>query len=98
MTNITIGRILTTLVTIAGGLLFGAAFFTIAKSMRQIEQESISDYLSLVGYGIVLLTITIIGGLVLIPYPPSAIAASFSAPFASYLFYIGIYFHQQLQN
>jgi hypothetical protein len=84
-------RILTTLTTIAGGVLFGAAFFTVARTVRQIGQESVSDYLNLAGYGMTLFIITVIGGLVLIPYPPFAIAASFTAPLASYLFYIGVY-------
>jgi hypothetical protein len=84
-------RILTTLATIVGGVLFGAAFFIIARTVRQIGQEPVSDYLNLAGYGITLFIITVIGGLVLIPYPPFAIAASFSAPLASYLFYIGVY-------
>ena len=59
--------------------------------MRQIRQESVSDYLNLAGYGITLFIITVIGGLVLILYPPFAISASFTAPLASYLFYIGVY-------
>ena len=63
-------RILTTLATIAGGVLFGAAFFMIARTVRQIGQESVSDNLNIAGYGITLLIITVIGGLVLIPYPP----------------------------
>jgi hypothetical protein len=84
-------RIITTLAVIGGALLFGAAFFTIAKTTRRIKQDSVSDYLNLAGFGIALMIITIVGGLVLIPYPPFAIAASFTAPLASYLFYIGVY-------
>ncbi len=84
-------RILATLATIAGGVLFGAAFFTIARTVRQIGQESVSDYLNLAGFGIALLIITFIGGLVPLPYPPFAIAPSFTLPLGSYLFYIGVY-------
>ena len=89
--NAVLFRILSTLATIAGGLLFGVSFVALAKSMRQMQQNIVADYLDLAGYGIALLILPIIANIVFIPYPPFGNASSSSLALASYIFYVGLY-------
>jgi hypothetical protein len=84
-------RILTTLATIAGGLLFGVSFLALARTMREIRQNVVADYLDIAGYGIALLPLPIIAYLLFIPYPPFGSATSSSLALASYVFYVGLY-------
>ena len=59
--------------------------------MQKIEQRMVSDYLKIAGYGIALLPICIVAGIVFIPYPPVGSASCATLALASYLFYVGIY-------
>jgi hypothetical protein len=79
------------LATIAGGLLFGVSFIALSRRMQQIRQKMVSDYLKIAGYGIALLPISIVAGIVFIPYPPVGSTTCATLALASYLFYIGIY-------
>ena len=89
--NLILFRILTTLASIAGGLLFGISFLALARSMRQIRKSIVADNLKIAGYGIALLPLSIMAGIVFNPYPPVGIASCASLAFASYVFYVGIY-------
>ena len=89
--DIVLFRVLTTLATIAGGLLFGVSFIALSRRMQQIRQKMVPDYLKIAGYGIALLPIAIVAGIVFIPYPPVGSATCATLALASYLFYIGIY-------
>ena len=51
-------RILATLAIIVGGLLFGVSFFVLARSMRQVRQGAIADYLNIANYCIAPTTTT----------------------------------------
>ena len=84
-------RILATLATIAGVLLFGISFIALSRRMQQLQQKTVSDYLKIAGYGIALLPICIVAGIVFVPYPPVGSATCTTLALASYLFYIGIY-------
>jgi hypothetical protein len=84
-------RILATLATIAGGLLFGVSFLALARSMREIRQNVVADYLDIAGYGIVLLPLPLIANILFIPYPPFGSATCSSLALASYVFYVGLY-------
>jgi hypothetical protein len=84
-------RILSTLATIAGGLLFGVSFLALTTSMRQIRQNVVADYLDIAGYGIALLLLPIIANILFIPYPPFGSASCSSLALASYIFYVGLY-------
>jgi hypothetical protein len=84
-------RILSTLATIAGGLLFGVSFLALATSMRQIRQNVVADYLDIAGYGIALLLLPIIANILFIPYPPFGSASCSFLALASYIFYVGLY-------
>jgi hypothetical protein len=53
-------RIIATLATIGGGLLFGVSFLALARSMRQIKQKIVADYLDTAGYGIALLILPLL--------------------------------------
>jgi MFS family permease len=52
--------ILGILATIAGGLLFAVSFLALARSMRQIRQNFVADYLDIAGYGIAMLLLPIL--------------------------------------
>jgi hypothetical protein len=84
-------RILSTLAIIAGGLLFGVSFLALAKSMRQIRQNVVANYLDIAGYGIALLLLPIIANILFIPYPPFGSASCSSLALASYIFFVGLY-------
>jgi len=89
--NAVLFRILSTLATIAGGLLFGVSFLTLARSMRQMKQNIVADYLDIAGYGMAILILPIIANILFIPYPPFGNASCSSLALASYLFFVGLY-------
>jgi hypothetical protein len=89
--NAVLLRILSTLATIAGGLLFGLSFLALARTVRQMQQNVVADYLDIAGYGIALLILPIIANILFIPYPPFGIASCSSLALASYIFYVGLY-------
>jgi flagellar basal body-associated protein FliL len=80
---------------IAGAILFGMMFLSVAKSMRKLkstETSALANYLTVSAYGIILLPESLTSPFIdLTAYPPfSAIAWSLAA-FASYLFSFGFY-------
>ena len=89
--NAVLFRILSTLATIGGGLLFGVSFLVLARGMRQMQQNIVADYLDIAGYGIAILIMPIIANILFIPYPPFGIASCSSLALASYIFYVGLY-------
>jgi hypothetical protein len=73
-----------------GGLLFGIAFWSIAKS---IPYTKVKDYLKVSALGIILLFISNqVAGLTVLPYPPFGLATISFMGFSSYLLFIGIYY------
>ena len=80
---------------IAGAILFGMMFLSVAKSMhklKSIETSALSNYLTVSAYGIIILPESLTSPFIdLTAYPPfSAIAWSLAA-FACYLFSFGFY-------
>jgi hypothetical protein len=80
---------------IAGAILFGMMFLSVAKSMRKLksaETSALANYLTVSAYGIIILPESLTSPFIdLTAYPPfSAIAWSLAA-FASYLFSFGFY-------
>jgi hypothetical protein len=80
---------------IAGAILFGVMFLSVAKSMHKLkstETSALANYLTVSAYGIILLPESLTSPFIdLTAYPPfSAIAWSLAA-FASYLFSFGFY-------
>jgi hypothetical protein len=80
---------------IAGAILFGMMFLSVAKSMHKIKSSATSalaNYLTVSAYGIIILPESLTSPFIdLTAYPPfSAIAWSLAA-FASYLFSFGFY-------
>jgi hypothetical protein len=72
-----------------GGVLFGIAFWTIAKG---INDKNIKYYLKLSAFGIVLLSISNVDtGLFMLPYPPFGLPALSFLGISSYLLLVGIY-------
>jgi hypothetical protein len=89
--NVILFRILSTMATIAGGILFGVSFLTQARSMRKIGNNTVADYLNMAGYGMALLPLPIIANILFISYPPFGIATCSSLGLASFVFYVGLY-------
>ena len=72
-----------------GGILFGMAFWIIARSVRY---SGVSDYLMIAGYGVLLfLTSNQATVLINLPYPPFGMATISFVGLSSYLLLIGIY-------
>ena len=73
----------------AGGILFGIAFWTVAKN---ISNPAVKKYMLLSAFGIMLLfTANQPTFLLLVPYPPFGLVTISFMELASYLFYLGIY-------
>jgi hypothetical protein len=73
-----------------GGMLFGIAFWIIA---RNIENKNISDYMKFSAFGIILISMSNVGaGLYLLPYPPFGLPTISFIGIASYLLFVGIYY------
>lgn len=80
---------------IAGAILFGMIFLSVAKSMHKVKSTAtfaLANYLTVSAYGIIILPESLTSPFIdLTAYPPfSAIAWSLAA-FASYLFSFGFY-------
>jgi hypothetical protein len=75
---------------LAGGILFGLAFWLIS---RKIETgKSVREFLVMSAYGLVLLLLSIqILGIIVVPYPPFGILTISIVGLSSYLVFMGIY-------
>jgi hypothetical protein len=72
-----------------GGILFGIAFWIIARS---VNNTTLKDYLMIAGYGLLLLfTSNQAAVLINSPYPPFGMAAISYVGLSSYLVFVGIY-------
>ena len=74
---------------VSGSLLFAMAFFTISKSLSQSNQ--VSMYLRISGYGVLLLALSLLPGVIYAPFPLSGLASWTTLALASFLYSIGIY-------
>jgi hypothetical protein len=73
----------------AGGILFGIAFWTIAK---HLPNQAVRRYMLISAFGIMLIFAANQSiFLVLVPYPPFGLVTVSFMGLASYLFYLGIY-------
>lgn len=73
-----------------GGILFGVAFWTIARTIRY---KDISDYMKFSAFGIMLLSMSNQdAGLYLLPYPPFGLSTISFIGISSYLLFVGIYY------
>ena len=90
--SITFGIILVLIFTLSkpvGGVLFGVAFYTLAKNIRN---NSVKDYLVISAYGFVLLFVSNqASSLVYHPYPPFGLITISFIGLSSYLIMTGIY-------
>jgi hypothetical protein len=73
----------------AGGVLFGIAFWSVAKSLIS---KTVKSYMMISAYGMMLLfTVNQPTGLTLIPYPPFGLTSICFMVLASYLVFLGVY-------
>jgi hypothetical protein len=74
----------------AGGILFGIAFWTIARSLSQ--STAVRNYMTISAYGFVLLFISNQGIVIsAAPYPPFGLATIAFMGLSSYLILVGVY-------
>lgn len=73
-----------------GGILFGIAFWTVARGAKEIN---VSDHMKLAAFGIVLLSISNVdAGLFMLPYPSFGLPTISFMSLSSYLLFLGIYY------
>jgi hypothetical protein len=73
----------------AGGVLFGIAFWSVAKSLTS---KTVKSYMIISAYGMMLLfTVNQPTGLTLVPYPPFGLTSICFMVLASYLISLGVY-------
>jgi hypothetical protein len=73
----------------AGGILFGIAYWWVARSIR--EDSPVRNYMMIAAYGFVLFFITTQVGLYATSYPPFGFAAFSLLGLSSYLVFLGVY-------
>ena len=90
---VTVSIVLSSFLTLSkpiGGLLFGYAFWSIAKGVRY--ERNIKTYMIISGWGIFLIFTTNQAiSQILVPYPPFGLATITIMNLASYLILVGIY-------
>lgn len=79
----------TSLNSTAGGILFGIAFWTIAKTMRQ--DSAVKQYMSIAAYGFILIFISNQVTLTATSYPPFGAATLSFLVLAAYMIFLGLY-------
>jgi hypothetical protein len=73
----------------AGGIMFGAAFWSAARSMP--PSSAVRNYLMISSYGVILFFVSGQISLISVPYPPFGILTLSAAGTASYLMFLGLY-------
>jgi signal transduction histidine kinase len=89
-------RILSTVATIAGGIVFGLAFLVTARRLHQIQEARKSnrylvDYMRMSSYGVMALTVSFAANIIQAPYPAFGVPAISFVALGSYLFSFGLY-------
>ena len=75
---------------LAGGILFGMAFWLISRKIQ--SGKTVKEYLVISAYGFVPLLLSIqILGIIVVPYPPFGILTISIAGMSCYLVFVGIY-------
>jgi hypothetical protein len=73
----------------AGGILFGIAFWTIAKTLRQ--NSVVREYLKFAAFGFVMLFISTQASPSGAPYPPYGLITMTFLPLSSHMIFLGLY-------
>jgi hypothetical protein len=81
--------LISSLSTSVGGVLFGIAFWTVAKSIRQ--NSVVKQYLIIAAFGFVLHFISNNLTLTAASYPPFGIATLIPLPLSAYMIFLGVY-------
>lgn len=84
-------RVLAIASLIGNGVLFGIAFLTIARSIRNITHTAVIDYLNMSSLGVAALFVTLAANIAQGSYPPFGTISYSIIGLASYLFMSGIY-------
>jgi hypothetical protein len=81
--------LITSLSTSSGGILFGIAFWTVAKTIRQ--DSVVKKYLMIAAFGFVLHFLSNNLTLTAASYPPFGIATLIPLPLSAYMIFLGVY-------
>ena len=74
---------------LVGGVLFGVAFWTIARTIR--KDSYVRDYMLMSCYGVILFFVSGTSGAIQAAFPPFGVLAIAMEGFASYMLFLGIY-------
>jgi hypothetical protein len=74
---------------LVGGILFGVAFWTIARTLR--KDSHVRDYMIISSYGVILFFVAGMSGIIQAAFPPFGVIAIAIEGFASYMLFLGIY-------
>jgi hypothetical protein len=74
---------------LAGGVLFGVAFWTVARNIQ--KDSHVRDYMTISAYGVILFFMSGVSGLIQAPFPPFGVVSMAIQGFASYMLFLGIY-------
>lgn len=86
-------RIMTVFSVVSIAFVVGFAYWTIARSIRRINQESILiNYMTITAFGIILVHLAYTSPVIFPAYPPFGAAGHSFLALASYLFSLGYYF------
>ena len=78
-----------------GGILFGAAFYSVGRSSRDggtsAHENSVGDYMNLAACGVVLFLVSSQNTVSQFPYPPFGVIAASFVGLSAYMMFLGLY-------
>jgi hypothetical protein len=74
---------------VLSGILFGAAFLSIARTLKQ--GSALRNYMTIAAYGMVLFYVTLQAQVSQVAYPPFGLVSTACVGLSTYLIYIGLY-------
>jgi hypothetical protein len=75
----------------AGGILFGAAFYSIGRSGTSPQGNFVRDYMTLAAYGVVLFFVSSQNTVAQPTYPPFGVIAASFVGLSAYMMFLGLY-------
>jgi hypothetical protein len=75
----------------AGGILFGAAFYSIGRSGTSPHGNFVRDYMTLAAYGVLLFFVSSQNTVAQMPYPPFGVIAASFVGMSAYMMFLGLY-------
>jgi hypothetical protein len=74
-----------------GGILFGAAFYSIGRGSTTPQGNFVRDYMTLAAYGVLLFFVSSQNTVAQMPYPPFGVIAASFVGLSAYIMFLGLY-------